>query len=158
MNISRFETPKKPTETQRAIAYMYWEKVLGRRMCYICSRRDMNGHKKTGKNGVTGLELHHIKPRSFGGTNEYDNLLPLCHKCHKKVHEDIYKFVENVIFEMTNRGFARINGQLDSEVIRQIANYSQHFFSKIVDRVKQQKKELQVVEFSKFLMEPDSLL
>jgi len=33
---------------------------------------------------VKYLELHHIKPVAFGGTNEKENLLLLCEKCHKQ--------------------------------------------------------------------------
>jgi len=149
---------QKPSNLQRIYAYNYWAGILGKKMCYICKRIDKNGQKKTGKNGVNHLELHHIKPRSFGGSNEPENLLPLCSKCHKKVHKEIYGFVENVIFEMNSNGYVRKNGQLDREVVEQIANYSQYFFSRIVDDVKQQHNNLHIVEFSKFLMEPDTLL
>lgn len=31
-------------------------------------------------------EVHHIKPVSEGGQNFYDNLIPLCADCHKRVH------------------------------------------------------------------------
>jgi|GEM_PF-563569 len=29
-------------------------------------------------------EVHHIEPRSEGGANDYDNLIALCPKCHRK--------------------------------------------------------------------------
>ena len=37
------------------------------------------------------LQIHHRRPRQFGGTNHYTNLLPLCggngtQDCHMKVH------------------------------------------------------------------------
>lgn len=32
------------------------------------------------------LELHHIVPRSAGGTDSPGNLIPLCANCHRKVH------------------------------------------------------------------------
>lgn len=34
----------------------------------------------------TRLEVHHIIYRSNGGTDDLDNLITLCEKCHKKVH------------------------------------------------------------------------
>ena len=34
----------------------------------------------------TRLEVHHIKYRSQGGTDDLDNLITLCTDCHKKVH------------------------------------------------------------------------
>lgn len=33
------------------------------------------------------LEIHHIIPKSEGGTNEIGNLIPLCHICHCMVHK-----------------------------------------------------------------------
>ena len=36
----------------------------------------------------TGLEVHHIIPRSQGGSNKPSNLISLCKKCHNKVHSN----------------------------------------------------------------------
>ena len=30
-------------------------------------------------------EIHHIKPLSQGGTNEFENLMALCKSCHSKI-------------------------------------------------------------------------
>jgi predicted restriction endonuclease len=43
------------------------------------------------------LEIHHIRPRSLKGTNELDNLLPLCggnhtNNCHLLVHRHQIEF------------------------------------------------------------------
>ena len=35
----------------------------------------------------TRLEVHHIIFRSLGGSDELDNLLTLCEKCHKAIHD-----------------------------------------------------------------------
>lgn len=32
------------------------------------------------------MEVHHVKPVSKGGTNDPENLITLCWKCHKKRH------------------------------------------------------------------------
>ena len=45
--------------------------------CHIC---------KTKKKNVK-LEVHHIVFRSNGGSNDADNLITLCHDCHKKLHD-----------------------------------------------------------------------
>lgn len=37
------------------------------------------------------LEVHHICPRSRGGSDEVDNLITLCHGCHQNVHRGIIK-------------------------------------------------------------------
>lgn len=31
------------------------------------------------------LHLHHIIPKTLGGTDDYDNLLTVCESCHKKI-------------------------------------------------------------------------
>ena len=45
--------------------------------CHIC---------KTKKKNVK-LEVHHIVFRSNGGSDEAENLITLCHDCHKKLHD-----------------------------------------------------------------------
>ncbi len=35
------------------------------------------------------LELHHLIPVSDGGKDEPDNIIPLCHECHKEI--EIYR-------------------------------------------------------------------
>ena len=37
------------------------------------------------KCGEHATDVHHIQPLSAGGTNEWDNLMPLCHRCHSRV-------------------------------------------------------------------------
>ena len=58
-------------------------KVLNRDS-YICQY--CKGKKKDSK-----LEVHHIIYRSNGGSDEEDNLITLCHTCHKCVHIGIVK-------------------------------------------------------------------
>jgi len=31
---------------------------------------------------------HHIIPRSVGGKDDENNLIPLCYKCHGKIHRE----------------------------------------------------------------------
>ena len=35
-------------------------------------------------------EIHHKKPKKFGGSDDIENLIPLCRDCHKKT------FIKNV--------------------------------------------------------------
>ena len=44
---------------------------------YICQR--------CGRYSKGNLELHHIKPIGFGGSNSKDNLIPLCRECHAEM-------------------------------------------------------------------------
>lgn len=39
--------------------------------------------------GTNTLELHHIIPIAMGGTNDYFNLVYLCHDCHMRLHHEI---------------------------------------------------------------------
>ena len=42
--------------------------------------------KCLGKNKTTAsTEVHHIKPLSQGGTNDYSNLMALCTSCHSEI-------------------------------------------------------------------------
>lgn len=47
--------------------------------CQIC--------KKHGKL-VKAVEVHHIRPLAEGGTNEFTNLICLCHRCHARIHAE----------------------------------------------------------------------
>ena len=38
----------------------------------------------------TNTEQHHIIPLAAGGTDDYFNLISLCHDCHMKLHHNIY--------------------------------------------------------------------
>lgn len=45
-------------------------------MCEMC--------RKEGRY-TEATEVHHIKPLSDGGTNDLDNLMPLCKSCHSRI-------------------------------------------------------------------------
>jgi len=69
----------RPTDKER-IALLNGKKAgeINRpRICSACGSND-----KT--------ELHHIVPLAFGGSNDYFNLVYLCHDCHTKLHREIY--------------------------------------------------------------------
>lgn len=40
------------------------------------------------------VELHHIIPLAAGGTNDYYNLISLCHNCHMNLHHKIYDSIQ----------------------------------------------------------------
>ena len=40
--------------------------------------------KRQGK-FTAATEVHHIKPLADGGTNDFENLMPLCKSCHSKI-------------------------------------------------------------------------
>ena len=45
--------------------------------CAVCGKNDF-------------LEIHHMTPKSQGGTDDYDNLILLCACCHAAVHNRTY--------------------------------------------------------------------
>ena len=45
--------------------------------CEICSLRD--------------VEIHHVKYKSRGGSDEYNNLVALCRVCHNLAHDELIK-------------------------------------------------------------------
>ena len=50
--------------------------------CQICKKS-----LKDLKDNNIKLQVHHIKPKSQGGTDVPENLITLCSKCHKQIHE-----------------------------------------------------------------------
>jgi 5-methylcytosine-specific restriction endonuclease McrA len=49
-------------------------------------KRDKYACRHCGLMAKKGLHVHHIVPRSQGGSNYVDNLLTLCKECHIEVH------------------------------------------------------------------------
>lgn len=37
---------------------------------------------------VPVTEVHHIKPKNEGGSDDFENLMSLCHSCHQKIHKN----------------------------------------------------------------------
>ena len=59
------------------------ERTLGK-VCFNCGSSEC-------------IELHHIVPLEFGGTNNISNIAVLCHKCHMAIHNGkSAKFYRNV--------------------------------------------------------------
>jgi len=48
------------------------------------------------------LHIHHIRPLSKGGNNSFDNLITLCHICHKKV-DKLHNNVRNLRRKLRNK-------------------------------------------------------
>ena len=45
-------------------------------LCEMCKRQGIF---------TAATEVHHIKPLADGGTNDFDNLMPLCKSCHSSI-------------------------------------------------------------------------
>lgn len=52
--------------------------------CYFCDVKSDPAKKKLSRNCV---EIHHIKERHEGGSNEDSNLIPVCSNHHSFIHE-----------------------------------------------------------------------
>lgn len=74
-----------------------WSKVLENynECCGLCGRKFSLSY--------TPIELHHIKPRKFGGSNSPRNLIPLCREpCHNRVSIAILKKDYHEIEKLVN--------------------------------------------------------
>jgi hypothetical protein len=49
--------------------------------------RDRHGCRAPGCGGTHFLEVHHVIPRNEGGSNQAENLVTLCGRCHRFAHE-----------------------------------------------------------------------
>jgi len=53
------------------------------RECKFCEVTEEEYKEEYGKS----LDIHHILPRSAGGSNKPHNLIPLCRQCHKRMED-----------------------------------------------------------------------
>ena len=69
----------RPNSTRRGYGYK-WQRVRGAYLAAhpLCA----DPHKRHEGVVVVATEVHHITPRSQGGTNRWDNLQALCKPCH----------------------------------------------------------------------------
>lgn len=75
---------------------LIWQRD-GRR-CRLCGDdgKEQRIKDKFGNWFKDGLEVHHIIPRSKGGTNHAENLITFCRKCHSKTFKKGYTGVPTI--------------------------------------------------------------
>lgn len=56
-------------------------------------QRDNYQCRSCGAGGMNTLHIHHIKYRSRGGDDTEDNLITLCFRCHKKLHDNPKRYL-----------------------------------------------------------------
>ena len=50
-------------------------------------RRDNYRCRKCGEEDPENLTIHHVTPRSQSGEHDPDNLVTLCWRCHRRIHD-----------------------------------------------------------------------
>lgn len=66
--------------------------------------RDSEQCQSCGTGGENRLQLHHIEFRSQGGGHDADNLVTLCFRCHRLVHEAVLE-IERLEWRMGEWSF-----------------------------------------------------
>jgi len=59
-------------------------------ICQMCGVKCKIGH------GLRSPQCHHRVPVNCGGSHHWDNLITLCKRCHKLVHQDYIKKKEEI--------------------------------------------------------------
>ncbi len=74
----------------------YWNKLrfkifyMDKFKCQLCGRKTIP-HSKTDRMTT----CHHIKPVGLGGEHSIENLVTLCQRCHRFIHEDYIRKKED---------------------------------------------------------------
>lgn len=66
----------------------------------LCRSRKYRGHERE-----SGYEIHHIKPRSFGGSDHKNNLVKLTYREHWLAHKLLVRFSKGVEFFKMKHAF-----------------------------------------------------
>lgn len=74
-----------------------WNAAVKRRVCELC-----------GSDRVADLEVHHIRERAAGGSNEARNLMVLCEGCHDRHHSAPQESAASKPLQMTSDGLERV--------------------------------------------------
>ena len=82
-----------------------------------CGRRCCVCHKFCGNN----MEVHHIKARADGGSDTFENAIPLCFDCHAEVrqydskHPKGIRFTEQELIQHRNRWYSQIEAGINKK-------------------------------------------
>lgn len=94
--------------------------------CFACGVKESVNNK---------LEVHHVKPRYFGGGDFEGNLVPLCKKCHERVHEKIDEYIRFVVSGLSNDVFWTILREVRKERMysKTVSNGKWHKFKDLLE-------------------------
>lgn len=118
--------------------------------CFICN----NGHEtRLNKTWYKMLTLHHILPRSRGGSDSHSNLICLCRGCHDAYHEYLSKlhihlktwpeFYQSLInFKLLtdkmneiDRLLNKYDANKDESILREVYNLMANNVYRIIDTI-----------------------
>jgi hypothetical protein len=53
------------------------------------------------------LTVHHIVPHCFGGSDDMENLIPLCRLCHREVHKSLEERMHSMLLSHASQDMFR---------------------------------------------------
>lgn len=84
--IKKYRINREKSKAQKRRNLFFQKKLKGLinrpKVCATCGCKD-------------DIEIHHIIPIATGGTDDYFNLISLCHSCHMKLHHSIYDWLKS---------------------------------------------------------------
>jgi hypothetical protein len=92
---------------------------------YILSRDNYTCQYCKGKSKDSKLQVHHIIPRSQGGSNRPNNLLTLCKTCHDKLHAGNIKLTKRHIKNLNLHHATHMN--ILQSLIRKNLSYTETY-------------------------------
>lgn len=92
----------------------YRRKVAGPKQRQALRAEKLNGRecRMTVFTGTPATELHHLVPRSQGGDDEADNLIPVCSSCHRNITNNNRYALQRLATLLTDAEYAYIIGKL----------------------------------------------
>ena len=79
---------ERPTFTQRGYG-VRWAKIRDEYLANHphCQCTDEEAIKTHETWGYVAVDVHHVRAKALGGTDDWTNLVGLCHRCHTRIHK-----------------------------------------------------------------------
>ncbi|HFJ9319532.1 HNH endonuclease [Bacillus anthracis] len=125
------------------ISQKYWEQTGKMKICERCNSNEE-------------IHLHHKQALSLGGTNEYENLVPLCNECHREFHRhfEVGKSFETFMNTPKHTELICIWEMLNSQTVDFLLGKE---VKDVINRALQLKRETQKVLSEELLAEKRQL-
>ena len=115
-------------KVKRDTNYYIWREIrdeIFRRDNWTCLRCDKKFIQKT------RISVHHLVPRSEGGSDDYTNLVTLCHSCHDYVEINGLKTKAEIMGSYEGRIIARRvipDIRIESEIDKNRPDWHKFFY------------------------------